>query len=159
MSAIIEDDPGVKRAVAEWERQISAQQSRHIKERRPDDIAMIVRNVREYPNGINQLQGAFPIYYKDKLEDVLKKYINVFTEEAKAFLEELDVQKKLMHNASGMSELRTHRLGAVFPEKLYNILKWYGKRICKYDFFSPEGMHKVKAELPMCFIGNMKDHV
>ena len=155
MSSIILGNK-IELAVKQWEDKISQQNARIIKKRYPDDIAIIIRNVREFGNGVNQLQGAFPIYYRDKISDVVEKYTNIFSEESKAFMDQMELEKSVM-NENGMSNLKSQRLGAVFPEKLYHILKAYGKKVAKVDFFTPTGMKLVKQELRGCFIGRLRE--
>lgn len=158
MTAVRQNDLELQKSILEWKATIRKQQRRPAGERYPNDIGMIAQNTREYPNGIVQIYSAFPIYYKDKLEDVLRKYINCFPDEAIPFLEQVKAEKSQLSKESGMSELGGQRLGAVFPEKLYNIIKWYGKNIAKVDFFAPKEMKKIKELMPICFIGSLRDN-
>ena len=157
MTAISINAKKIDLIIKEWEDQIKSQRIRADKRKMPSDIAMVAKNIREYPNGVKQTESAFPIYYGDKLGDVIRKYSNCFPEEAKFFVDQIKLEKSMLLNEKGMSMGKTQRLGAQIPEKLYAIIKWYGKHVAKYDFLSAEGLRKLKEELPICFIGSLRN--
>jgi len=46
----------------------------------------------------------FPIHPLDDFEAIVKRYFELFREEAEAFLKQIELQKKLLHKESGMSK-------------------------------------------------------
>jgi hypothetical protein len=155
MTAVIERK--IEQIVKEWETQIRYQNSRPIKQNYPTDIAMIARNVREFPHTKTvQLEGAFPIFYKDQPEDVIKKYCNVFAEEAYSFMKQIENEKTMLVHENGMSVDGNFRVAFQIPENLNAILKNWSVRVLKRPFPSEWWMKKIREVMPACFIGNMK---
>lgn len=139
--------------VAGWEAKVREQNSRVSKKRTPNDIAAIIRNYREFDTGFRKLYRAFPIFYKDTIEDILKKYCYAFAEEAHQYMN--DLKERNLYNKGGMSKGKQFRLALELPANLNVILKQYSERIIKAPFPSPWWYKKIKESLPNAFVGSM----
>src|SRR6056297_2301670 len=120
--------------VAGWEAQIYSQKNRQIKTRTPNDIAVIIRRYHEYDTGYRKLVGAFPIYYKNTIDDILKKYCYTFRDEAYEFVEDMKVQSNNLHTSTVMSQGKQFRLSMELPRNLHAILSMYSQKILKAPF-------------------------
>lgn len=148
-------DSNIDIIVAEWEAKIYSQKNRQIKTRTPEDIAVIIRRYHEYDTGYRKLVGAFPIFYKDTIEEILKKYCHTFRDEAYEFVEDMKRQKKTLHNNNGMSKGKQFRLAMELPNNLNAILSMYSQKILKAPFPSEWWYKKIKEAMPICFVGSM----
>ncbi len=153
MSKIITLNEAVEAQVAAWERTIKLQKMRVPPKRFPSDIAVVLKDMREYDTGGRKVMGAFPIFYKDNLEDILVKYKNVFAHEWIAFIGECKVQRSNLANASGMSKGKQFRFSHSLPINLHNIIRGWVENILHDTFPSKYWDKKLRELMPEIYVG------
>lgn len=73
---------------------------------------------------INERSGKLFFILKDEpLESVVKKFFDLYPDEARWVIEDLNDQKSAMVSPNGMSRGKMVRLAARIPVPLYNIIK------------------------------------
>jgi hypothetical protein len=96
-----------------------------------------------------QKTGAFPVFKNDTLGNVVKKWAEVFSDDAYLFNEEM--KNINLHKESGMSHLGKNRLAAKIPDTLLHVIKVVFPDFTK----NPKNLMKLKPYLPRAFIGRM----
>lgn len=122
----------------------------------PDTLTIVTNGDDQDPFNFDVVEGAFPIYKKDTLEDVLKKYGRVYALEITQFLRQWKFEQAVMHHKKGFSKGKQLRVAAKFPKNLKPILdtcQHFGK--CPKYFNNKKAMKKLKQLVPHCFVGSM----
>jgi len=100
----------------------------------------VIRDIN--PNG--ECIGAFPLYYDEPFEEVLKKYFSVFTKEAIEFKTQMKLEKSNTQNKGMTKQMRKV---ASFPPSLGALLKMFYP-----EYLEKQNYHKLRELIPTCFI-------
>jgi len=91
-----------------------------------------------------KVRGAFPLYYDEPFEDVLKKYFQVFTREATDFKKQMDLERSMTENKGMTKQMRKV---ASFPPSLASLLKLFFP-----EYLEKHNYYKLRNIIPACFI-------
>lgn len=102
------------------------------------DVLCIWENVSNEQGRVidSHLVRIMPVYVNDTLEALVARYAGTFPEEVVELNRQLEIERQLAHE-KGWSELKSMRLAANIPEKLYRCIEFW-----RPGFFRRDGLRK-----------------